>query len=137
MARKCVMVIDGGLPAGLAANAAAIMGVTLGKRLPEIVGIDVRDGRGREHPGIVEFPIPVLRGTPESLRALRARLWEPDFQDLTAVDFSDVAQSCRTYAEFIDKMRRVPEEELRYLGLALCGAGKKVDRLTGSLPLLR
>lgn len=134
---KCVMVLDGELPAGLIANTAAILGVTLGKELPEAVGPGVRDRSGREHLGIIEFPVPVLRSTPEGIRALRERLYEPEFQDLTAVDFSDVAQGCKTYAEFAGRMKEVPEEELRYLGLALCGARKKVDRLTGSLPLLR
>ena len=134
---KCVMVIDKDLPLGLIANTAAILGVTLGKRMPEAVGPDVRDQSGREHLGIIAFPIPVLRGTPEGIRALRERLYEPDFQELTAVDFSDVAQSCKTYGEFTEKMREVPEEALRYFGLAVCGERKKIDRLTGSLPLLR
>ncbi len=37
----------------------------------------------------------------------------------------------------MEKMRETPEEELTYLGLAICGAKKKVNRLTGSMPLLR
>lgn len=132
---KCVLVLDETLPPGLAANAAAIMGVTLGKQLPEAVGADVRDGRGREHLGIIAFPVPVLKGSPELLRRLRETLYSPDYQDLTVVDFSELAQGCRTYGEFAEKMRE--EEDLRYFGLAICGARKKVDRLTGSLPLLR
>ena len=32
---KCVMVIDEHLPLGLIANTAAIMGITLGKKMPE------------------------------------------------------------------------------------------------------
>lgn len=134
---KCVVVLDGDLPVGLIANTAAILGMTLGKRLPEMVGPDVRDRSGWEHLGIVEFPVPVLRGSPEGIRALRERLREPDFQELTAVDFSDMAQSCKTYGEFTERMGETAEEKLRYLGLALCGARKEVDRLTGSLPLLR
>ena len=35
--QKCVLVIDGALPAGVAANTAAILGITLGKRFPETV----------------------------------------------------------------------------------------------------
>ena len=59
------------------------------------------------------------------------------FQELTAVDFSDLAQGCKTYGEFVEKMGRVPESDLRYLGIAICGAKRKVNRLTGSMPLLR
>ena len=35
---KCVMVIDENLPLGIIANTAAIMGITLGKQMPEVVG---------------------------------------------------------------------------------------------------
>jgi hypothetical protein len=39
--------------------------------------------------------------------------------------------------EFIEKMARTGPGELRYLGMALLGPRHQVDRLTGSLPLLR
>ena len=134
---KCVMVIDGSLPLGLIANTAAILGITLGRQRPDTVGADVYDRTGRAHPGIIEFPVPVLRGTAETIRTIRERLYEPEFSGLTAADFTELAQGCRTYGEFIGKMGIVPEEELRYLGVALCGPRKQVDRLTGSMPLLR
>lgn len=53
------------------------------------------------------------------------------------VDFSDLAQSCKTYDEFIGRMAQVPESTLQYFSVAVCGAKKKVNKLTGSLPLLR
>lgn len=40
---KCVMVIDENLPLGIIANTAAIMGITLGKRMPQVVGADVHE----------------------------------------------------------------------------------------------
>lgn len=134
---KCVMVIDGSLPLGIIANTAAIMGITLGKKLPEVVGTDVTDQSGNTHLGIIKFPVPILRGSPELIRQIRETLCQPGFQDLTAVDFSDLAQGCKTYDAFIEKMGHVPESSLRYLGVALCGPRKKVDHLTGSIPLLR
>ncbi len=136
-AEKCVMVIDGSLPVGVAANTAAIMGITLGKKLPGVVGADVADGDGHEHLGIIEFPVPILRGTASGIKQLRETLYQPDFQDLTVVDFSDLAQGCKTYDEFTKKMGSVPESTLQYFGVAVCGPKKKVNRLTGSLPLLR
>lgn len=135
--KKCVLVIDENLPTGLIANTAAIMGITLGKKMPEVVGADVTDKTGNVHLGIIEFPVPILKGNAESIKALREKLYEADFSDLTAVDFSDLAQSCKTYVEFIKKMRDVPEIDLNYLGVAVCGAKKKVNKLTGSMPLLR
>lgn len=134
---KCVMVVDGQLPPGLAANTAAILGITLGRRRPQIVGADVCDGEGRAHLGIIEFPVPILRAAPEQLKTLREQLYRPEFSDVTAVDFSDLAQGCKTYGEFTGKMAAAPGSALRYLGLALCGPRRKVNKLTGSLPLLR
>ena len=134
---KCVMVIDEHLPLGMIANTAAILGITLGKNMPEIVGADVTDKTGNDHLGIIEFPVPILKGTAESMKAIREKLYEPEFSDLTVVDFSDLAQSCKTYDEFIGKMKEVPEAELNYFGIAICGAKKKVNKLTGSMALLR
>ena len=134
---KCVMVIDEHLPMGLIANTAAIMGITLGKKMPEVVGADVTDKTGNEHLGIIEFPVPILKGNVESIKAIREKLYEPDFSDLTVVDFSDLAQCCKTYNEFIEKMKEVCETDLNYYGIAICGAKKKVNKLTGSMPLLR
>lgn len=134
---KCVMVLDEHLPLGLIANTSAILGITLGKKMPEVVGADVADQSGNTHLGIIEFPVPILKGTPETLKALREKLYAPEFQDVTVVDFSDLAQSCKTYDEFIEKMHSAAETDLAYFGVAICGPKKKVNKLTGSLPLLR
>ena len=83
------------------------------------------------------FPVPVLKSSPEELRAIREKLYQPEFQDLSAVDFSDLAQGCKTYEEFTGNMAQTPEADLRYLGVALCGPKKKVNKLTGHMPLLR
>lgn len=91
----------------------------------------------KTHFGIIEFPVPILRGNSKNIKATRERLYEPEFSDLTVVDFSDLAQGCKTYDEFIEKMKAVPESSLNYFGIAICGAKKKVNKLTGMLPLLR
>lgn len=134
---KCVMVVDEKLPLGIIANTAAILGITLGKQLPEVVGEDVYDSMGNGHLGIIRFPVPILKENTEGIRLLRERLSEAEFSDVTVVDFSDLAQSCKTYEEFIDKMAYVAESELHYFGIALCGAKKKINKLTGSMALLR
>ena len=134
---KCVMIIDENLPPGIIANTAAIMGLTLGKQMPEVVGTDVYDRTGNRHLGIIEFPVPILKGNGKSIKAIRKKLYEPEFSDLTAVDFSDLAQGCKTYEEFTEKMKEISEAELNYLGIAICGVKKKVNKLTGSMALLR
>lgn len=68
---------------------------------------------------------------------LRTKLFEPQFAELTIVDFSDLAQGCKTYDEFIGKMANTSESELNYIGIAICGNKKQVNKLTGNMPLLR
>ena len=134
---KCVMVIDENLPMGIIANTAAILGITLGKKRPYVVGCDVEDQSGGGHLGIVELPVPILKGNPGLIREIREKLYQPEFEDLTVVDFTDLAQSCKTYEEFMGKMAQASGDELKYFGLAICGSKKKVNKLTGSMPLLR
>ncbi|MDE7416922.1 MAG: DUF2000 domain-containing protein [Lachnospiraceae bacterium] len=119
---KCVMVIDENLPLGIIVNTAAIMGITLGKEMPEVVGRDVSDRSGSQHLGIIEFPVPILKGNSSLIRSIRGKLYEPEFSDLSVVDFSDLAQGCKTYEEYIEKMEKTSEAELNYLGIAVCGA---------------
>lgn len=133
---KCVIVIDEHLPQGIIANTAAILGITIGMKMPDVVGCDVFDSKGNLHTGIIKFPVPILKGDSEILKNLRTRLFEPQFAELTVVDFSDLAQGCKTYDEFVIKMADTAEENLNYIGIALCGSRKKVNKLTGSLPLL-
>jgi hypothetical protein len=134
---KCVMVIDESLPLGLIANTAAVLGATIGKLFPEAIGPDVFDQGNNRHLGIVAIPIPALKGSPALLRELRERLCAPEFERLAVVDFSDIAQGCNDYGEFTEKLAGVPEPRLRYFGIAICGEKKLVNRLAGSMPLLR
>lgn len=134
---KCVLVIDEELPLGIIANSAAILGMTLGKRMPELVGTDVLDKDGNQHLGIIEIPLPILKASADNLKKLRTRLYKVTFSDLLTVDFSDIAQSCKAYEDYICKMSSVSQNELSYWGIAICGNKKKVNKLTGSLPLLR
>lgn len=134
---KCVMIIDESLPLGIIANTAAILGITLGSRVPEAVGEDVFDKNGNIHLGIIKFPVPVLKGNIGIVRNIRQKLCTEEFREITAADFSDTAQSCKTYDEYIEKIGAASEEDLHYMGLCLCGERKKINKLTANLPLLR
>ena len=134
---KCVMIIDEQLPLGIIANTAAVMGITLGKSIPEVVGNDVYDKAGNKHLGIITFPIPILKGDIQTIKAIRQKLYQSEFSDLIVVDFSDIAQACKNYIEFISKMQSVTEAELNYIGIAICGTKKKINKLTGNMALLK
>jgi len=134
---KCVIVVDENLPIGIIANTAAILGITMGMKMPDVVGADVVDSDGNQHTGIIQFPVPILKGDTEILKTLRTKLFEPQFAELTVVDFSDLAQGCKTYDEFIGKMANTSEVTLNYIGIAICGNKKQINKLTGNMPLLR
>lgn len=134
---KCVMIIDGAQPAGVCANIAAVLGASLGKLLPKAVGADVTDRDGNIHRGIIEIPVPILKGDTELLRKIISELALPEYGDIVCVDFTELAQSCRTYPEYIGKLADTPEAELKYLGLALYGEKRIVTKITVNLPLLR
>ncbi|MBP4050747.1 DUF2000 domain-containing protein [Chromobacterium violaceum] len=131
---RCVIVIDPDLPPGVIANTAAVLAMSLGKRHPELVGQDLPDARGQPRQGITTVPIPVLKGGADQLRALRAAASETG---LTLVELTSATRSTRSYQEYAAALAATPEEMVEYQGLALCGPGKRVRQLTGSLGLLR
>lgn len=131
---KCVMVLDETLPAGLAVNTAGVLAITLGREVGEMVGTEVVDGSGERHAGITTVPVPVLKADREELREIRSRAGE---EDLLVVDFTDAAQTSKTYEEYTQKMASTSSDQLGYLGVALYGDKRQINKLTGSLPLLR
>ena len=134
---KCVMVFNEELPLGIIANTAGILGITLAKYIPETVGPTVFDKDQYQHLGIITTPVPILKTTQEKIKEIRQQLYLPDFKDLIVVDFSDVAQRCNIYDEYIEKANQTPEDDFTYYGIAIYGTKKLVNKLTGSLPLLR
>ncbi|GIM30069.1 hypothetical protein CPJCM30710_27350 [Clostridium polyendosporum] len=113
------------------------MGITLGKHTPELVSKDVTDALGQSHLGISAIPVPILKGNKETLRELREKLYTSYYNDMIVIDFSNVAQSCNIYNEYLQKASTISEAEHTYFGLTICGDKKKVNKLTGSMPLLR
>ena len=83
------------------------------------------------------MPTTVLQAGEELLRTLRAKLYEPEFAEVLAVDFSDVAQRIHVYEDYLSEAEQKATDAFRYFGIALYGDKKKVNRLTGMLPLLR
>jgi hypothetical protein len=131
---SCVIVLDGTLAPGLAANAAAVLALTLGVRSPELVGDDVIDADRQRHPGLIPQGLPVLRAPRAELGRLRAAARAAG---LDVVDFPVFGQQTTDYDEFRRHVADTPTDELEYLGIALHGERRTVRRLTGSLPLLR
>ncbi|EKN62907.1 DUF2000 domain-containing protein [Schinkia azotoformans] len=136
MEKKCVMVIDSELPLGLIANTSAVLALTLGKKIEGIIGSVVVDGDSQTHEGITTAPIPILKGSGAMIKELRETI-SSNYPDLFLVDFSNVAQITKNYDEYMNKIASFTSNDFEYLGIAVYGNKKHVNKLTGSLPLLR
>ena len=134
MTERCVIVVDEDLPAGLAANAAAVLALTLGAREPDLAGADFVDADAQPHPGLIPIGLPVLRAPRAELVEIRRRASE---DGVSVVDFPVFGQRTNDYDEFRGMVAATPAAELSYLGVALSGSSRAVRRLTGRLALLR
>ena len=135
---KLVMIINRDLPLGLVANTAAVLGISLSKIYQEdIVGGDIVDADGNLHLGITAQTIPILSASREQVKEIRETMFEPAFAEVAAIDFSEAAQRCLNYDQYMRSLSQLSAEELFYLGVCMYGPKKKVNKLTGSLPLLR
>jgi hypothetical protein len=133
--KKCVIVINKSLPLGLMANSAAVLGVALGRLAVGGVGPDVPDASGVNHRGITTIPIAVLAASADELKAIAALARERPEIDL--VDFTDAAQTSKSYPDYSAKLASRPTSELGYLAILLWGDKSTIAQLTSSLPLLR
>ena len=92
-----MVVVDEELAPGLAANAAAVMAMTLGTKLPDLVGEDFEDAAGEQHPGLITTGLPVLRAPAAELRALRARAVQAE---VGVIGMPAFGQKTNDYDEF-------------------------------------
>ncbi|TCK92577.1 hypothetical protein EDC19_1726 [Natranaerovirga hydrolytica] len=136
MENKCVIIIDSELPTGLIANTAAVLALTLGNKIKDIIGPNVVDGDGKIHEGITTIPFPILKSNPVYIKELR-NVIGATYPDLVLVDFSNAAQTTKNYDDYTKKIAQHTTDELEYLGIAAYGDKKKINKLAGSLPLLR
>jgi hypothetical protein len=134
VAMRCVAIVDDALPAGRAANAAAVMALTMGARQSHLVGEPLVDSAGNHHPGLIPIGIAVLGAPAADLPSLRDRASQAG---LEVVDFPMQGQQTNDYAEFRRMVRETAPDQVRYLGVMVYGEKKKVSRIVGKYSLLR
>lgn len=134
---KCVMIFDESLPVGVIANTAAIMGASLGKADPEVVGITPVDMDGNEHSGLIQFPVPILKSDSDTIQDIRKKALDTYGEDIDIIDFTDIAKKSMTYDDYLNNYKATAGDDISYLGLTLCGPKKAINKLTGNLSLLR
>jgi hypothetical protein len=135
VAVRWAMVVDGGLPAGLVTNAAACLGAAVAALVSAAIGDSARDASVTSHPGLPWLGCTILRGRRDTVRAVHSKaLGDPE---VLVADMAAVAQQVRVYADYLPKVRDASEEQLAYYAVSVVGPRKAIDRLVGSLPLLR
>ncbi len=134
---KTVMIVNNELPLGLIANTTAVLGISLGHMFPEIVGPNIEDADGQTHLGITNKTIPILSGGKEQIKAIRDQALTSQETEITVIDFSEIAQKCLDYSDYIRLLSGLQSDDIYYLGICLFGPAKKVNKLSGNLGLLR
>lgn len=134
---KCVMIIDMDLPAGVAANTTAALGISLAGRIKGLVGKRLTDLNGRIHEGVTNIPIPILASSKEELREKHDEIMENSDPDILLIGFSDVAQKSLNYEDYEKKLAFKAKEQIGFLGICIYGPRSKVNKLTGNLRMLR
>ncbi|MBW4719108.1 DUF2000 domain-containing protein [Saccharothrix obliqua] len=128
LSTKITLVLRADLPPNLAANAAVVLGLSLGARLPDILGTDGADADGTPHAAITDHPVPVLTAPAEELKALHRA------DGVTAVGFTEVARRARAYDAYLRDLAATADPD--FVAVALHGPREVVTRLTRRLPLM-
>lgn len=133
MSIKPVIILAENLPVGLKANFAAVLGMSLGQLRPDLVGADTVTQDGAALAGITTVALPVLGAPADDLAALfGAAVGLP-----VRLAYMRAAFEARDYADYTARISAAPLEGHLPQAILLAGPRKAVDRICGSLPLLR
>jgi len=132
---RCTIVIDKDLPPGLAINAASVIGISFGRMVENLVGPDMQSIDDINYPGVIYSPLPVLLASADYIRQLQTTA-EID-NEIYIMPFSSLAQSCKTYQEYEERISSVKSENIELVAIGLIGPKKKITRMTGNLPLYK
>jgi hypothetical protein len=131
---RCTIIMDSTLSGGLLANAIAVIALTAGKRHPVLLGESLVDASGESHPGLIPTGIPMLCTDAETLKELRKAALE---KGCDVVDFPVEGQQTKNYEEFLEATRNISSKEMKYLGIALIGPKKEINKLTVKCQMIK
>jgi len=133
MPLKPVIILDETLPTGLKANFAAVLGMSLGRLCPDLIGTDTPTQGGETLAGITTVALPILGARATDLPALFAAAAELPVK----LAYMRAAFEARDYADYTNRIAAAPLTGHAPQAILLAGPRKAVDRICGSLPLLR
>lgn len=132
---RCTIIIDKDLPLGLAMNAASVIGISFGRTIDNLVGSDMQSLDNVNYPGVIYSPLPVLQASSEYLREIQNNAEYDD--DIYVMPFSALAQSCRTYQEYDEKISSISSSNIELVAIGIVGSKNKVTKMTGNLALYK
>ncbi|HGN1708132.1 TPA: DUF2000 domain-containing protein [Providencia rettgeri] len=132
---RCAIVVNQELSNGLAMNAASVIGVSLGNKVNNMVGSDLNSLDNVNYPGVIYAPLPILKSAELYMKEIEVAAYQKN--DIYIIPFSLLAQSCRTYDEYQQKLSEQQYQDIQLAGIGLVGNKKSVTQLIGHLPLFR
>ncbi|WP_272665324.1 DUF2000 domain-containing protein [Providencia sp. PROV174] len=132
---RCAIVVNQNLSNGLAMNAASVIGVSLGNKVNNMVGNDLNSLDNMNYPGVIYAPLPILKSSEQYMKEIEVAAYQKD--DIYIIPFSLLAQSCRTYDEYQQKLSEQQYKDIQLAGIGLVGNKKAVTQLIGHLPLFK
>ncbi|WP_319520463.1 DUF2000 domain-containing protein [uncultured Martelella sp.] len=133
MSFKPAIILDETLPTGLKANFSAVLAMSLGKLRPDLVGADTPTEDGIALAGITTVAMPVLGAPAQDLPLLFAKAVDLPIR----LAYMRAAFVARDYADYTVRITAEPLDAHIPQAVLLAGPRKAVDRICGSLPLLR
>lgn len=132
---RCTIIVNSTLPVGLAMNAVSVIGISFGRTVENLVGSDLRSQDDINYPGVIYSPLPILAASGDYINELLNSSEVDD--DIYMMPFSALAQSCKTYPEYEEKISSVISKNIELVAIGLVGPKKKITKITGSLPLYK
>jgi hypothetical protein len=132
--KKCVIVLNKGLPPGLKANISAVLGMSFGKAHPEVVGNNLADADSTIYKGITTIPVPILEAHCDELKTAKT-LADEDAEFV--VVFNCSALTTRNYPAYEESIRIKKTSDIVLHGLLMYGDKTKVNKIAGKFPLVR
>lgn len=133
MSLKPVIILDETLPIGLQANVAAVLGMSLGRLRPDLIGADTITQDGTVLAGITTVALPILGAPPPDLPPLFDKAAELPLR----FAYVRAAFDARDYSDYTSRIAAETLAGHTPHALLLAGPRKAVDRICGRLRLLR
>lgn len=133
---KCILIIDQSLSTGVIANVSAVLAMSVGRKMNGLIGDDIIDRDGTLHRGLTQLPIPILGASSVQISEIRQSVVSEVNNDMILFDFNNFAQQARTYEEYTSYLQSGDVGDIVYLGIAIYGDKKRVNKVTKGLTLI-